>query len=143
MFNWKEQPQLLPMENPSVPLHSLGCGVSVLGQGGHWSGYYLLCTLQLWGRGGAQAGSLPFLSLHLLSETLLCKKRLVFTLGLLFIPLSCAHACRGLQSPLEELHRQPESWGWAWQWGLQKGFVQGGGLGINLKTRFCVSFPLE
>lgn len=37
----------------------------------------------------------------------LCKEKLFFTLGLLFIPLSCAHACRGLQSPLEELHGQP------------------------------------
>lgn len=45
MFDWKEQSQLLPMENPSVPLHSLVRGVSLPGWGRQQSGYYLPCTL--------------------------------------------------------------------------------------------------
>lgn len=44
MFNWKEQSQLLPMENPSVPLHSLVCGVSLLGQGDRAVGIiFIIC----------------------------------------------------------------------------------------------------
>lgn len=100
--------------------------------------------------GGAEEGLLrhvPSPSSPFIYYLTLCfvRKGCYFMLGLLFIPLSCAHACRGLWSPLEELHGQPvlESLGWAWQWGLQKGFVQGGGLGIHLKTGFCVSFPRE
>lgn len=91
----------------------------------------------------------PFLFLHLLFESLLSKKSLFFACWgyVIYSPWLCSRSAEGCtapwKSPEGSLCRRARAQGAGAELGsggLQKESFQGGGLGINLKARFCVFF---